>query len=300
MKSNGKRRQFLQDQLKKEQMHQIMMETRRNGGQGWILRDQLHADEIVREDRIKSLFPADPHLLVALQPDTGAFGVFSVAKEEAELDFENGGFEPASPLHSAKESAALHAKNAQVAFATAEKALQGINNGHIKNYEDLAAVIPSGVSTEAVLALLSQTHKPGIDLETLKGQITLGGAHLTRKLLSRRSTVQALVDVRAIDEDGPPNGTVFFKFESIKPTDTELPDFFRSKRRVCAALQTDSDSKALALLHFAKVPGALVYLELQMAYQIAERSWDIKVVAIMEEEELLAKDRPAQTIFNDW
>ena len=56
----------------------------------------------------------------------------------------------------------------------------------------------------------------------------------------------------------------------------------------------------LSLLHFAKVHGALVYLELQMAYQIAERSWDIKVVAIMEEDKLLAKDRPAQTIFKDW
>lgn len=37
-----------------------------------------------------------------------------------------------------------------------------------------------------------------------------------------------------------------------------------------------------------------------MAYQMAERNWDIKVVAILEEDELLAKDRPAQTVFNDW
>lgn len=300
MKFNGKRRQFLQDQLNKGQMHQIMEETRRNGGQGWILRDQLHADEIVREERIKSMLLTDPHLLVALQPDTGAFGVFSVAKEEAELDFDNDGSEPASPLQSAKESALLHAKNAQLVGSTAQKAIKGICDGRIKNYEDLANCIPSEVSTDAVLALLSQAPRQAIDLETLSGRITLGGTQLTRKSLDRRSTTQVLVDVRAIDDDGPPNGTVSFKFEPAQAGYADLPEFFRSKRRVSAALKTGSDAKALVLLHFAKVHGSLVKLELQMAYQIVERHWDINIVTILDEKELLAKDRPAQTVFSDW
>ena len=154
----------------------------------------------------------------------------------------------------------------------AEKAIKAICNGHIKNYEDLANCVPSGVSTEAVLALLSQASKQAIDLDTPSGRITLGGAQLTRKLLGCRSTTQVLVDVRAIGEDGAPNGTVSFRLELPKTVNTELPDFLRNKRRVSAALQTGSDSKALALLHFAKVHGSLVKLDLQMTYQILERS----------------------------
>src|SRR5690349_2326644 len=110
-KTNVKLRQYVHEQLQQEHMVQIMAETRRNGARGWIPRDQLHADEAVREERIKSMLPSvDQLLVVALNPDNGGFGVFEVVKPEPELDFENGGTERADPLQSTRQAASLHSK----------------------------------------------------------------------------------------------------------------------------------------------------------------------------------------------
>lgn len=278
-----------------------MFETRRNGARGWIPRDQLHADEALREERIKSMLPTgDQLMVVALNPDTGGFGVFEVIKPEQELDFENGGAEAANPMQSAHQTAALHAEHIQKAGVTAEKAIKGICSGSIKHFEDLVANVPANVRMEAVLSMLSQARKPLMDLETLEGRVTTGGIELPRKSLACKTTFQALADIREIDDDGSPNGTLSFKIQSIGPTKSAPPEILQTKKRIGAALQTGSDSKSLALLHFAKVHGCLVKLELQMVYQIAERHWDIKVVDILDEKELLAKDRPAQAVFSDW
>ena len=80
----------------------------------------------------------------------------------------------------------------------------------------------------------------------------------------------------------------------------KVPVVLKSKGRVGALLQTGSDAKTLALLHFAKLHQSMVTLELQMDYQFADRNWDVKVLGIQDEKELLAKDRPAQAVFADW
>lgn len=301
MKSNARLRQHVHAQLQEERMVQIMAETRRNGTRGWIPRHQLHADEILREERIKSMLPSvDQLMVVALNPDTGGFGVFEVIKPEPELDFENGGTEAANPLQSAQRAAALHAEHIQLAGVAAEKTIKGIRAGTIKHYEDLVTQVPVNVRMETVLSMLSQAGKPLIDLETLKGRVATGGVELPRKSLGCQSTFQILADIREIDDDGSPNGTLSFKIQSNVLAKAALPDILQSKKRIGAALQTGSDFKSLALLHFAKVHSCLVKLELQMVYLIAERRWDIKVVEILDEKELLAKDRPAQAVFSDW
>lgn len=300
-KTNTKLRQYVHEQLQQEHMVQIMAETRRNGARGWIPRDQLHADEAVREERIKGMLPSvDQLLVVALNPDTGGFGVFEVVKPEPEFDFENGGTKAADPQQSAQQAAALHAERVHQAGVTTEKTIKGICNGGIKHYEDLAANIPAGVQMDTVLAMLSQARKPVMYMETLKGRVVTGGAELMKKSLACRTTYQVLADIREINDDGTPNGTLSFKIHSVEPANSTRPDIFLSKRCIGAALQTGSDAKALVLLHFAKVHGTQVRLELQLEYQIAERHWDIKVVEILEEKELLAKDRPIQAVLSEW
>lgn len=294
-------RKYIREKLEQEQMIQIMAETRRDGSRGWITREQLHADEAIREDRIRSTLPnVDELLVVALNPDTGLYGVFEVIKPEPEFDFENGGTEAADPLQSAQQASIVHAERVYRAGTSAESAIKDICNGTIKHYEDLSAETPSDVHFDTVLSMLAQARKPAMELDTLKGRIKLGGVEHMKKSLPCRTTYRVLADIREIDDDGKPNGTLSFKLQGVESTASSLPDILNTKRRIGAALQTGSDAKALALLHFAKFHQTMVKLELQMEYQIAERLWDIKVVEILEEQELLAKDRPAQAVFSDW
>lgn len=297
----GDLRQHLKQMLEQEQMSQVLVETRRNGACGWIRREQLHADEIVREQRIRSVLPhVDEFLVTALNPDTGKFGVFEVVKPEPELDFENGGTKAADPLQSAQAASALHADRIYKAGRTAERVIADLGSAKIKHYEDLSSSIPSDVDFAMVLSMLSQARKPSMEMDTLKGRVTLGGHEQLKKVLPCRTTYRVLADVRAIDDDGKPNGTLSFKIHQADFTSSPLPDILNSKRRINAALQTGADSKALGLIHFSKLHQALIKLELELEYQIADRDWVINVVGILDEEELLAKDRPAQAVFSEW
>ena len=283
-------------------MVQLMAETRRTGDSVWVTRSQLHADETMREFMIeKALPPSDSLLIVALNPATGLFGVFELVKPIPELDFHAGGYQAADPLKAAKEAADIVAERVHRTGIFAGTAIKDICSGTIKHFEDLSAKTPSDVDVRTVLSILAQARKPSISLDIAsQGQIAIGGVENMKKALPCRTTYKVRADVREIDEDGKPNGTLSFKIQELKCAATDIPDILKKNSRVPASLKTGADAKALALLHFAKVHEAMVNLELQLEYQFAERRWDVKVVEILDEQELLTKDRRAQMVFNGW
>ncbi len=294
-------RQYLSQMLEQERMTQVLIESRRNGPSCWITRAQLHADEIAREQRIRSVLPAVDQLLVtALNVDTGRFGVFEVIKPDAEFDFENGGTSAADPLLVAQAMGALHADRIYKAGRASERVVEGIERFSIKYYDDLIANINVDEDFLTIVNMLSQAREPRIEIDSLKGRVTLGGHEHLKKELPCRSTYRALVDVRAVDDDGKPNGTLSFKIHHIDHTGGPLPDILSSKKRINATLHTAAGSRVLGLIHFSKFHQILVKLELELVYMISSQDWEVKVVGILNEEELLAKDRPAQAVFADW
>lgn len=300
MKNNNVR-QYVKQMLELERMTQVLIESRRNCASGWIDRAQLHADELVRERRLHSVLPQSDLLLVtALHVDTGRFGVFEVVKPEAEFDFENGGTKAADPLQLAQAEGALHAERIYKAGRATERVIDGIAKSAIRHYDDLTAGVRPDEDLATVLNMLSQARNSTMEIDTLKGRIILGGHEHLKKTLPCRTTYRALVDVRAIDDDGKPNGTLSFKIHQVESTSTSLPDILSSKKRINAALSTGSDSRALGLVHFSKLHQIPIKLELELEYQIEDRDWTIKVAGILDEEDLLAKDRPAQAVFADW
>lgn len=293
---------YTQEKLAQGQMVQIIAESRRIGDSVWVTRDQLHADETMREFMIEKTLPTSDNLLiVALNPATGLFGVFELAKPNPELDFDAGGYQAADPLVAAKEAADIIAERVHRTGIFTETAIRDMSSGTIKHFEDLSAKTPADIDLKTVLAMLAQARKPAIALDiSSQGQISIGGVENMKKALPCRTTYKVRADVREIDEDGKPNGTLSFKIQEVKSAGADIPDILNKNSRVGASLKTGADAKALALLHFAKVHEAMVNLELQLEYQFAERRWDVKVVEILDEQELLAKDRRAQMVFSGW
>jgi hypothetical protein len=291
-------REYIREQLRTNQMAELMRESRGVGEANWVAREQQHVDEITREQRIKSIFfSADELHVVAIQPSSGLFGAFQLVKPEPEIDFKSGGASPADPIQVARQLGGAHLERTHRAVTCASELMAQICEGKIKHYEDLVAIVPSEVSFDVVRSVLAQARKPGMDLETLKGSIRLGGMSDFKKSLPCRKTYAVTADVRAIDDDGKPNGTLCFMVDSGKLLDFTAPAILRSKQRIQAALETSEDAKSLALLHYAKFCQAVVNLELRMDYLIAERRWDIKVVKIVNGAEILATDRtPLQVV----
>lgn len=297
-------RKYINEKLENGQAVQFASELREISSR-WVIREEQHAAELMREERIRSgLGKSDELLQIAINPATGHFGAFLIPKPESELDLDEGGNQAAKPKDLAKRGSTILADRLYRAAATAKKAVSGLHSGKVQTYDDLLVNIrsnlPENVHQDTVMAILSQAHKPLVTLDTLKGQVTLGGVEQMKKSIGCADTYCVVADVRAIDDDGKPNGSVQFKVHAILESPAEAPAALKSKGRVGAFLKTGSDARTLALLHFAKLHQSTVTLELQMDYQFADRNWEVKVLGIQNEKELLAKDRPAQAVFSDW
>jgi hypothetical protein len=280
-------RKYINEALQNGQAVQIVSELREIKS-SWVIRDEQHAAELMREERIRSgLGKSDELVQIAINPATGLFGAFLIPKQESELDLEAGGNLAAKPLEIAKRGSTILAERFYRAAATAKKAVSGLHSGKVQTYEDLVANIrsnlPANVHQDTVMTILSQAHKPIATLDTLKGQVTLGGVEQMKKSIGCADTYCVVADIRAIDDDGKPNGIVQFKIHSILASSAEAPAALKSKSRVRAFLKTGSDARTLALLYFAKLHQSTVNLELQMDYQFADRNWEVKVLGIQNE-----------------
>ena len=98
------------------------------------------------------------------------------------------------------------------AVATAKKAVTGLYSGKLQAYDELLvntrSNLPANVHQDTVMAILSQTHKPMVTLETLQGQVTLCGVEQMKKSIGCADTYCVVADIRAIDDDGKPSGQV--------------------------------------------------------------------------------------------
>lgn len=299
-KLDAKLKQHIEAQLQDGRPIQLMSESRRNGVQGWISRDQLHADETAREERLRSILPSgDQLLIVALNPDSGTFGLFEVPKPEPELDFENGGQNAADARENARRLAEQHSQIIGRAAAATQQSVKAINSGKIKYFEELTQEKPTDVQLDMLLSMLSQIRKSSLHLDTLKGSIQLGGQDGFRKTLPCQKIYRVSADVRAIDDDGVPNGTLALKIYKLHDS-VDGPPILKSSKRITAYLKTENDAKALALLHFAKFQGSMLELSLQLEYQISNKHWEIKVVEILNENDLIGQSRPVQAVFSEW
>lgn len=292
---------YIRDMLAQGHMVQVAAETRRNGGPAWTLREQQHAEEVIREQRFKDTHDQkDPYLVTAINPGNGKFGLFEIVKPQPSLAFEAGGAGEADPLSVANEVARIHAEKQYRAGRAAEGIVAGIGKSTIKYYEDLAKGNTSGAPLETVMSMVAQASAPPLEIETLSGRYTLGGAENLRKTLPCRDTYLVDADIREIDDDGRPNGSILFKIKSVQSSGVELPAVLKSKSRIRAALQTASNAKTLALLHFSKFHQTHVQLELQMEYQIVDQRWNICVIQLVDEKALLSKDRPVQLVLSEF
>ncbi|MEP6791777.1 MAG: hypothetical protein ABI907_10420, partial [Ramlibacter sp.] len=216
-----------------------------------------------------------------------------------ELDFDLGGTSPADPIRTAQQLGEAHLACTRRAVSCASDVIAKIQAGEVKYYEDMAVMVPPEVDFDVVKSVLAQARSPSMLLETVKGSIRLGGVEDMKKSLPCRKTYTVMADIRAIDDDGKPNGSLSFKVDAGNSIEASGPSILHSFKRIQAVLETTADAKSLALLHYAKFCQFIVRLELRMDYLIAERRWDIKVVKICNDKEILAGDRTPQQVVRE-
>lgn len=302
MTVNAEQRAFINEQLRVGQFVEFFHEhgTQAAAGGMWRLRDQLHADEAAREQRILEALPkTDNRLVVALDASTRRFSALQLLDPLPALDFHGGTTGAADPKIAAEHSAAENARRTHLANNWVNRAIEEITVGKIKHFEDLQSATPKDVNFDAAKAMLAQAGKPRIELRSRQGVVQLGGHDLEVKKLPYRTTHRVRVDVREIDEDGKPNGTVQFKVDLKQLTDLRAPDVLRTSDKLKASLETAADARSLAVLHFAKFCQAPVELELALSYLLAERRTELTITQIVNQAEILSSTRTPSELINE-
>jgi hypothetical protein len=281
---NSELRKIIEEKLRTGQYCEALIEERVDPP-GWRLRSQVHADEAVRESRIRSLLPAsDKQLVVALNPSTGVIGALEIFGEAPTIDFDKGGTSPAPAGTVATQLAEIHTRRVHAAHAWSSDAIDAIADGRIKFYEDLVKTIPPDVDTQIAQALVADASQPeSISLRSKFGRITSGGKTLSITKLPSRKTYRIWVDVRGADKDARPNGTVTVKIDPTRITDTDTPPALRSSDRLKVALQTRDDSRSISVLLLAGSCNAQAELEVRLDYLLADGRTEIVVSKILNE-----------------
>jgi len=295
---NADQREFVNEQLRTRQFVEVLHESRVQSEIGqWRLRDQLHADEVAREQRILDALPkSDKLLVVALDAASGGYSALELLNPIPALDFQGGTHGPADPKIVAEQLAAENARQTHLAHNWANSAIELIALGQIKHFDDLRASAPSNMNFDTGKALLAQASKPRIELRSRQGVVQLGGRELEVRKLQHRAAHRVLVDVRGIDDDGKPNGSIQFKVDLQRLVDPNAPNELRSSEKLKASLETASDARSLAVLHYAKFCQAPVELELALTYLIAERRTELTITRIVNESAILSSTQRASDL----
>lgn len=290
--------QHIQRMLSVKQYAIIAEECRASTSDGLMPLAQLHAVEAQRESRLLDLAPStDGHVLVAISPTVGTFGIYQVPPQEPELDLVQGGTQPASPLQCAQSSAEIHAEHLHRLLECADSVHNNIRSGSIKHFEDLARSIPSSLNAPQVLEQLRKAHLPMIQLESKRGALQLGGKPaLARKFLPCRQTYTVRAEIRAIDDDAKPNGTIHFKNVQSSVSDPSAPPVLNSRHRQSATLATGMESRTISILNYARFCHLQVELELRIDYDLVRGGYNIHVVRVLNEEVIMAETRSPRQI----
>lgn len=258
----------------------------------------LHARE--REDigRLRALAPhTAEHIEVAIHPESGRLGLFVVGSDLCEIDLHKGGSSPADPTLRAQQVA--HVLSGQMAggLDIARALLDKLESGTELSYEEVYGSLPPSVPPEVLRGALRQARNEPLEVVVNGEERRLGGYSNIPKEVSSRSSYGVLVDVREIDRDGRPNGTVTLKvlsgLDPVNPLPLDLP----IGRTVEAHLRTTNNQRSLALLHLPGVYEVSAKVKLGICSNLATG----KVAFFVDEVdvgELLQQARPIQEVLD--
>lgn len=278
----------------------IASELRRGHCTGWIAVEDQHADELARMTRIVTTLLRGKDLLrVAIDPDNSIIAALLIPSPNFEIDF-NEHAPDSDGEKSFAEKDKLISQKLHANLVTAQGIAEKLVGGGIKTLEDLFDEIDDSADEATVMAILSSARCNAIDLETQAGRVRLGGVGDFQDQLPSRETMVVKASVRSIDDDARGIGAAgIMVTEVVKSSGTLLQTLFAGKK--CKAhLRTSNNSRSLRMLDFARFHGAEPVLELQLCYLVRARKFEIEVVSIENEGELVKLDKPVQSRLADF
>ena len=270
---------------------------KRSNRHGWTPLRDLHEQERTDVNRLLKLVPYGTRgVHVGIKPDTGQVGVFVVVDLDPELDLNSGGVIAADPGTRAQETSNLVGAQIASALGAAGAVLEKLSAGIQLSYEDVFDSLPSNIPTETVRAALLQGTRTPVDISVGDRDETLGGYSCAIRELVTRHPIELLVDVREINRDGRPNGTVKLEVVSAADPSKRLIAGLAIGKTLEAQLRTADNQRALSLLH---LPGAFdVYVRVRIGATLnltnGRTSFVVEHVEDMDSEKLVGKMRPIQ------
>lgn len=293
--------EYLRDQLKHRNYAVIASEARRNGVEGLIPRADLHSSEIAREQKLLSLISrTDKFCCVAIDPDTGLFGVLQVFRPDGELRFDDDEIGAAPTSSESSAVARERARKLLVAGKAAGSIAQKILSSEIKDYESLIAHLPSDVDSDLALQCLKHSKGRPMEIETTEGTFAIGGFDKLVDTLPCKETYTLLVDVQGMERSKKHDSTISFAPVDDQPVGCALPLRFKNHVSITSEIATSNKRASFKFIHFACAQEQYVKLKLQMDYAISTGRWTIKVVDILDSADVIANAQSPQMMFKDW
>lgn len=293
--------EFLKSQILHGQYETIAVEARGNGLGGLVFRTELHASDVLREERMKA-FHCGPqkYMVVAINPLTGTFGLYQVYKREGELDFEQENPDLADPHAGTRESARLKAECLVKTTKTCEKVARQLSQKEIVDFESLLAAIPADVDVADVLAQLKDANGRRLTYETPAGSFSTGGFDQLPASVPCSQEYVVVAEILKTDKNKSGNGCVTVKIVEAPKTSNGIPAILAKGAELQAEMATANKRNSLRLLHFTAYQEKLIHLSLQLDYVFSKRRWNAKVTDILYKTEILESAVPIQEVFANW
>lgn len=293
--------EYLREQLKLNKFKMIACESRRNGLEGLSPRADLHSSEIAREQKFLALTSkTNKFCCVAINPDTGLFGVYQVFQPNGELPFED---QDAGAIPTSAEAtviAAAEALSLRKAGNAATAIAKGIIAAEIKDYETLIETIPKDVDPNLTLQHLKLAKGRLTDIETSDGTFSSGGYEQLKDAIPCKQHYTIVADISKTEEGIKQNPCITFVPSQNQPDGCKLPPMFKNQVSIQADITTANKRAALKFIHFSLFQDLDVKLELELEYAITTGRWSVKVVDILGSKEVIKNAKSAQSVFENW
>lgn len=293
--------EFVRSQLRHGQYVAIAVESRCDGLGGTVQRPELHAAEVLREERAKALQGGrQQYVVVAITPSNGLFGLYEILKPNGELDFGQGNDAPADPSAGTRETAILRAERLLRTMKATENVAKRLSNREIVDYESLIAAVPTGVEQSAVLEQLKFARSDRSSYETPAGDFSAGGFDQMPHSIACNREYKVVAEILKTDKLKSGNGSVTVKIVESPENPASFPSVLIKGTQLQAEIATSNKRNSLRLFHFAACQDKNIHLSLQLDYVFSKRRWNIRVADILFKNEMIESATPVQEIFSDW
>jgi hypothetical protein len=286
----------------------LLAEMRREGPTGLVPLSEIHANEKLRESRVRaSLIGSDQNLVVAIDTTTWLFGAYQVhspeqelkdvTKSEDEVDTSNleADQDVGKPIQDIGD---YQIEMTTKAVETSKLVIDGVRAHTITSFEEIIDTIADKHLESLVFEILSQSKNPIMELETPQGRLVIGGHFDLADTIPSNILRTAICDVRDVNDDSHGCGSISFRIHEICDDVDFCPFPFLAEQQLTARFFTVNDQRAKRLLHYAKYVGQFALLELQFEYNLFSGKWNCLCVRIADEADLVAKERIPQGIFD--